>query len=126
MQDIRHHKESFFHSRFWIGVLLIFFCITAFSVFKMFKKYTHAKTIRDDFQLELSETQKHQADLQKNIDALSTDRGKEAEIRDRYRVVKDGEQMILIVDNQEKPSVTKAISPPQPINFWQKILGLFH
>lgn len=92
----------------------------------MFKKYTHAKTIRDDFQLELSETQKHQADLQKNIDALSTDRGKEAEIRDRYRVVKDGEQMILIVDNQEKPSAAKAIPPPQPISFWQKILDLFH
>jgi cell division protein FtsB len=124
MQDIRHHKESFFYSRFWIAILVIFFVITAFSIYKMYRKYDHAKTIRDDFQIELLQTKQHQAELQKNIDSLSTDRGKESEIRDRYRVVKDGEQMILIVDNQESPKLTPP--PSKPLTFWQKIINVFH
>jgi cell division protein FtsB len=101
MQDIRHHKESFFHTRFWIVILLLICGVLTLSVVRMVKKYVHAKSIRDDYAVELKQNQQHQAELQKNIVALSTDRGKEAEIRDRYRVVKQGEQMILIVDNDK-------------------------
>jgi cell division protein FtsB len=102
MQGIHRHKESFFFSHFWVGVLVVVFGIASFSVFKMYKKYIHAKSVRNDFHTELLQTQQKQAKLQENIDALSTDRGKESEIRDRYRVVKEGEQMILIVDNGQK------------------------
>lgn len=102
MQGIRHHKESFFHTRFWIVVLVLLCILLVTSVIKISKKYIHAKSIRDEYQAELTQATEHQADLQKNIDALSTDRGKEQEIRDRYRVVKQGEQMILIVDNDKK------------------------
>ncbi len=102
MQGIHRHKESFFFSHFWVGVLVVVFGIASFSVSKMYKKYIHAKSVRNDFHAELLETQHQQAKLQENIDALSTDRGKESEIRDRYRIVKEGEQMILIVDNDQK------------------------
>ena len=113
MQGIRHHKESFFHTRFWVAVLVILTLVLSLSVFRMYRKYAHAKEIRNEYQDELSQVQSQQAMLQKNIDALSTDRGKEAEIRDRYRVVKQGEQMILIVDNDKK-----ATPPPAPQGLW--------
>jgi cell division protein FtsB len=105
MQDIRRHKESFFHSRFWIGFLIIICVICGFSTFRMYKKYVHAQQIKNDYSHELVQVQDHALTLKKNIDALSTDRGKETEIRDRYRVVKEGEQMILIVDNDEVHNV---------------------
>jgi len=102
MQDIKHHKEKFFHTRFWIVILLLACGLLCVSVVNMAKKHHHARTIRDDYQKELAQIQDHEQILKQNIAALSTDRGKETEIRDRYRVVKEGEQMILIVDNAEK------------------------
>ncbi len=71
------------------------------NTLSMYKKYTHAKKIRDEVALELLDVQNNKESLERNITALSTDRGKEAEVRDRYRVVKEGEQMILIVDNKK-------------------------
>ncbi len=101
MQGIRRHKESFFHTRFWIVVLSVIAILFSISVVKIYQKFVHAKTVRNEYRDELAQIQGQQADLQKNITALSTERGKEEEIRDRYRVVKEGEQMILIVDNSD-------------------------
>ena len=113
MQGVRHHKESFFHTRFWIVVLIVICIILMISIIRISKKYIHAKSIRDDYQTELVQVQAHDAELKKNISALSTDRGKETEIRDRYRVVKHGEQMILIVDN-DKNEADIADEPEKP------------
>ena len=130
MQGIKHHKESFFHTRFWIAVLLVICVILSISVFKIYKKYAHAKTIRDDYRLELEQVKSHRADLQKNIDALSTERGKEEEIRDRYRVVKQGEQMILIVNDDKNEIVKEKIENQEEQGFfgniWSKIVHLFN
>ncbi len=112
MQDVRRHKESFFHSRFWIGFLLIVCVLLGLSTFRMYKKYVHAQQIKNDYYKELLQVQNHATELKNNIDALSTDRGKETEIRDRYRVVKEGEQMILIVDNDDAKDLSIPISAP--------------
>lgn len=104
MQGIRKHKESFFHSRLWIVILVIVTIVLSIAVIKMYKKYAHAKDIYHEYTVELAQVEKNKQDLEKNIEALSTDRGKEAEIRDRYRVVKKDEQMILIVDDQKVQS----------------------
>lgn len=125
MQGIRHHKESFFHTRFWIVVLLIICTILIISVVKISKKYIHAKSVRNDYQTELNQVRAHEVELKKSIDALSTDRGKEAEIRDRYRVVKHGEQMILIVDNDKKES-NDPIPVNEPNGFWGKLKNLIN
>lgn len=120
MQGVRHHKESFFHTRFWIVVLLVICTLLIISVVKISRKYIHAKSVRDDYQSELTQVEAHKAELEKNISALSTDRGKETEIRDRYRVVKHGEQMILIVDNDKKAPETDVL-PEKPQGLFRKI-----
>jgi cell division protein FtsB len=123
MQDVRRHKESFFHSRFWIGFLLTVCVILGLSTFRMYKKYIHAQQIKNDYYNELIQVQNHATVLKNNIDALSTDRGKESEIRDRYRVVKEGEQMILIVDNNDKE--TSENSVPEPMGWRARVIYFF-
>lgn len=130
MQGIRHHKESFFYTRFWIVVLLVICILLGISVVKIYLKYAHAKSIRNDYQEELTQIKQHETDLQKNIDALSTERGKEEEIRDRYRVVKQGEQMILIVNDDKNEIVKEKIENQEEQGFfdniWSKIVHLFN
>lgn len=129
MQGIRHHKESFFYTRFWIVVLFVICIFLGIAVFKVYLKYTHAKSIRNDYRDELSQVEQHERDLQKNIDALSTERGKEEEIRDRYRVVKQGEQMILIVNNEKKEEIQEEKEVQENNGFlgkiWSIIVDLF-
>jgi cell division protein FtsB len=125
MQGIRHHKESFFYTRFWIVILLIISILLGISVFKIYRKHAHARSIRNDYRDELVQVKQHEIDLQKNIDALSTERGKEEEIRDRYRVVKQGEQMILIIDNDKKEQVSAEEKQGFFSAIWSKIVNLF-
>lgn len=132
MQVVKHHKESFFHTRFWIVVLLFLVIIFGMNTLNMYKKYAHAKKIRDEVALELVNVQNNKEALERNIESLSTDRGKEAEVRDRYRVVKEGEQMILIVDNEDSeenhlsnetilPETEKAGILEEVANFFQSL-----
>lgn len=123
MQDVRRHKESFFHSRFWIGFLLIICILLGLSTFRMYKKYVHAQQIKNDYHKELLQVQNHATELKNNIDALSTDRGKETEIRDRYRVVKEGEQMILIVDNDDEKKSPESVQVP--VGRWEQVIYFF-
>jgi cell division protein FtsB len=128
MQDVKHYKESFFYTRFWIVVLIVVGIFLGISTVRAYKKYTYAKTIRDDYAQELVQVQQSKEVLEKNIHSLSTDRGKEIEIRDRYRVVKEGEQMILIVDNyttQEDPILQNEPENEQSFHFWEKLITFF-
>ncbi len=89
----------------------------------MYKKYVHAQQIKNDYHKELLQVQNHATELKNNIDALSTDRGKETEIRDRYRVVKEGEQMILIVDNDDEKKSPESVQVP--VGRWEQVIYFF-
>lgn len=123
MQPVKHHKEKFWYTRFWIVILLILCGLFGMSVINIARKHHHARTIRDDYQKELDQIQEHERVLKENIASLSTDRGKEAEIRDRYRVVKEGEQMILIVDNDEKKDAPPVSEPSK--NIFRRFIQFF-
>jgi cell division protein FtsB len=58
--------------------------------------------------------------LSSEIDALETDKGIETEIRDKFRVVKEGEQLAIIInsgDDEGEPVVVDEES------FWIRILN---
>lgn len=123
MQESRNHPKSFFHSTLWICILLFFCFIFILSTINIYKKYLHAKRIKNEYHKELVQSQEKVGQLEKTIDNLSTDRGKETEIRDRYRVVKEGEQMILIVDNA--PLTDASVGDTEPKNILDRILLFF-
>lgn len=78
-------------------------------------KQREALRLRNEARAELAELEQVQQDLEKNIQNLSTEEGIEAEIRQRYRVVKPGEQLVILVDNGDQ------VQQDTKISFWQKI-----
>ena len=66
------------------------------------------------------------ADLTKEVDYLSTEQGVEAELRTKYRAVKEGESVAVIVDNS--PGQTAAVSeasssvPANGGSWWTRLL----
>ena len=72
---------------------------------------------------EISNLQKRENDLTKNIEELKTEQGTEKAIRDKYQVVKPGEKMIIIVD--EDPSKLQSDEFKNKSGFWEWLKGIF-
>jgi cell division protein FtsB len=82
-------------------ISLIALCvILIFSVYKLYRKYTKAHRALTDSQLELAKLQENEREINQSIDRLSTPAGIEYEVRDKYRVTKENEKMILVIDNK--------------------------
>jgi cell division protein FtsB len=100
-----------------VAVVLVLFVIWGgVAVIRAYAKQREAVVNRNTSIRELKEVKEKQAELSANIENLSTERGLEAEVRNRYRVAKPGEQLVIVVDNKEgSEDVTKKPS------FWEKL-----
>ena len=70
---------------------------------------------------ELEVLSTREAALQEEIDRLSTDRGIEEEIRSKYQVGHEGEQMIVIVQEQEEVEDDGLIPLPEEKGLFSKL-----
>ena len=116
MRHLLIKKKSWFYSP-WIACLLILFVVWGIvSVTRAYMKQREAVSLRDESQKELGGLEQKQQELTTKIDDLSTSQGMEAEVRQRYRVVKPGEQLVIVVDNKDG-----AAAQAQKPSFWQKL-----
>lgn len=116
---ITSKKKSWWQSPV-VAWLLVGAVIWGSAVFvRAYFKQRDAVSLKEQYAQELADLQNYEAELQKKIQSLSTDAGVESEIRERYRVVKPGEQLVVIVDNDE----TSDASGSQKRGFWQNVRG---
>lgn len=116
MRHLLIKKKSWFYAP-WVAIILVIFVVWGtVSVVKAGLKQREAITLRNESQKELAELEQKQVDLNQKIEGLSTEQGLEAEVRQRYRVVKPGEQLVIVVDNKD-------ISPNQTMkpSLWQRL-----
>jgi cell division protein FtsB len=71
---------------------------------------------RNESRNELTQLQEKNADLEQKINILSTDYGLDQEIKAQYRVVRPGEEIVIIVDNDESVG-----EPEDTETFWDKL-----
>ena len=101
-------KKTWFRSPVIAVILLACIAWGIFSVIKAYGKDREAVGLRNQERKELGDLQQKQRELNSQIENLSTDRGIEAEIRNRYRVERPGQNLVIVVDN------TDGKNPPPP------------
>jgi cell division protein FtsB len=71
----------------------------------------------------IDELKKRKETLSKDIDKLNTEEGIEESVRDKFQVVKPGEKMVVIVDE----NANQSILPEENVDhsFWGYIKRLF-
>ncbi len=79
-----------------ILVIVAIAFISLNGAWNMYQKSKEAKANDDKANAALSALQLREAGLRSDIDRLSTPRGQEEEIRDRFMVAKEGEKVIII------------------------------
>ncbi len=76
----------------------------------MREKLTLSKTRLETTAMELTKLEDHQDDLANKIKYLSTEQGIEAELRTKYRAIREGESVAVIVDNEQAANVLQFAS----------------
>ena len=121
---IHHHriipkkKRSWIYSPIITVVLTIGMIWGARVVIGIYMKNREAVALKNQSNQELLQLKEKETQLRGKIEFLSTDRGLEEEVRNRYRAVKPGEQLVIIIDD---PQTTNQSDQVKNKTFWQKI-----
>lgn len=105
-----------------VAVLLLLF-VAVFAVraaWRMYERFTGAAAAREAAEGSLAALESQEEILRAQLSALSTDRGVEAAVRERFGVVRPGEEVIHIVRTGRATS-TEPSSP----SLWIRLRTLF-
>ena len=92
-----------------VGVIIL-----AVAVWDVYKKKRESGSLRSQAESELADLQLRQAQLQKYIAELKTDRGMESALREQYKLAKNGEGLVIIID----PPSTAGNATTSPVVEW--------
>lgn len=66
-----------------------------------------------------------QALLLKSVETLETPEGIESEIRKKFRVVKKGESIVIVVDDRGSSTASSTASSTEKVGVWSKVKTFF-
>lgn len=101
--------KSWLFSKTAIAVLLIPIVFLSVSVLERYEKERDTREKRAERALELEEIEARAAALEARVEAAESERGIESEIRRRYDVAKEGEQVVVIIDETEEQDATETV-----------------
>lgn len=105
-------------------VIFLLFIVLAFLIhatWNIYKKQQISKIDLQEVKKESDGLALREAHLKDAVAYLNTDEGIEAEIRSKFRAVRPGEQVAVIIHND----VEKVLLPPEKKSFWMKIKSFF-
>jgi len=110
--------KRFFYSRVVLVCLFILILLLLKMVWSVYEKQALTKDNLAKTAASFEGLQAREKMLSSSIDKLKTDSGIEQEIREKYGLVKPGEEVIVIVDGEGSTSSEPVSSE---ISFWQKV-----
>ena len=90
--------------------MLVVIAIAVKGVWGGYQKELASRGLKTEAEAKLTELQKREAELRTDIAGLKSERGIEAELRERYDLAGEGEGVVVIVGSQPPPPVP----PPTP------------
>jgi len=104
-------------------ILAIILVILIRGVFGVYKKEKLSLQNLNQDKAELQKIVDRQNNLVSSIEYLKTEQGVEDEIRSKFRVVKDGEKISVIVDDQKADIIDIATTTKK--GFWSSVFNWF-
>ncbi|NCT00127.1 hypothetical protein GW765_04090 [Candidatus Parcubacteria bacterium] len=99
------HKSSFHNflsSPLALLASVVLFGIVVYSFVSVIPKQKRSQEARVESQNELGDLEEKKASLEQEIGLLSSDFGREKALREKFGVVKEGEEIIVLVNNEEE------------------------
>ncbi|MBI2097643.1 MAG: septum formation initiator family protein [Candidatus Vogelbacteria bacterium] len=119
-QDKRRWRQVVYSWPVRLGLTLVIIALAG-SVFRLYEKERQVARERAILLEEVERLRVRQRKLAAEVEKLATERGVEAEIREKFNVIRPGEKVISLVAGTAPTSSPSAPPPP----WWQKIVDLF-
>jgi hypothetical protein len=116
----KHMIRTLVYSRVTLVILFLLIVLLLRSIMELNDKRIDVAKLRDDSIKEREELQRKVDKAQAQTDLISTQRGLEAYIRTTYPVVKKGEGVIVIYDDNKVPvsTVRDKMTVWEHLNIW--------
>jgi cell division protein FtsB len=98
-------------------LLLVCIAIALRGVWGVYKKSQESRVLKIEAEATLNDLKSREKELREDIASLKSDRGVEAELRERYDLAKEGESVVVIVDPPAPPPEPKP-TPFQRFKSW--------
>lgn len=115
-------KGNFWHSPLALVVLFLILLIFSFNMIGLIGKERETNKNKISEMNKLEDLRARETNLNKEIERLNTTEGIEESVRDKFQVVKPGEKMVIIVDDDKKENPS---DEPKDHGFWAWIKRLF-
>jgi cell division protein FtsB len=119
----KRRLKRFLYSRITLICLLIIIFFLLIKVWDVYKKQALTRDYLAKTAASLESLQAREKMLSSEIERLNTEEGTEEEIREKYGLVKPGEEVIVVVDEDGMDSNSIL---PKEISFWQKLVNWFN
>ncbi len=93
--------KNILYSRFVLVIILVVLFLFFKATWDFYQKTVESNKRKERVETELLDLQKRKENLQKKINSLNSPVGVEQELRERFDLVKEGEQTILIGDEKK-------------------------
>ncbi|MCX6751693.1 MAG: septum formation initiator family protein [Candidatus Nomurabacteria bacterium] len=102
-EKLKHVMQSKLFLIF-LGIVILVFVFSVFSFWGKMEETSKNKKIAED---KIAELEKSKEKLNSDIANLKTEKGVEENIRNKFGLAKEGENMILVVDDKSSSEVPK-------------------
>lgn len=94
-------KYNFWHSPVMLIILFVILVLFIYNIIGLIEKERETSKKKDVILSNIETLREREMSLSKDISKLKTEEGIEETIRDKYQVVKEGEKMVVIVDESK-------------------------
>lgn len=114
--------SKIFHTHWKTAILIILVLFAGRAVFNVHGRYQDSRASLALAEKELATMENKKAVLEKATTELKTEQGIEKTIRQKFQVTKNGEKLIVIVEDEQKKPIE---TPEKPSGIWQTIIKFF-
>ncbi len=120
----KRRLKRILYSRPFLVFMLLPLGFMWYQAWHAYRAERTAQQSQADLAAELAKLEDRAHTLEGNLNDLEDPRGVEAELRQRYDVGKEGEQVIVLVDN-DKPKEEQPAPPPKEPTLWERLRSWF-
>ncbi len=127
MLDFKKKRKikEILYSRVTIVLLFVVFAFSVSNAWDVYKKSSFASDNKKIAEDDLIALEERESNLVRKIDRLKTDMGVEEEIREKFGFVREGEEVVVIVDSSEEKDENADSGFGTAREWWKKFTGLF-
>lgn len=119
----RKKIRKILYSKVTLALLSVALVIVSRGAWQIYGKAMRARAEKENAAKELVQIEMHTAELTKNIERLKSKPGIEEEIRHRFTVAIPGEEIVVVVDGNDKKSKDSGTTGGQSL--WARLLLFF-